>query len=46
MFSEGVVGVEEGGKREREVKEENSSCRSVVMSRIVEAERKFYEYIC
>lgn len=44
VFREGVVGVDEGGKREREVREEKSSCRSVVMSRIVEAEMKFYQW--
>lgn len=41
VFRVGVIGEDEGGKREREVREEKSSCRSVVMSRIVEAEIKF-----
>lgn len=42
VLSKAVVGLEDGGSSEREVKEEKSSCRRVVMSRIVEAEMKFY----
>lgn len=45
VFREGVVGEDEGGKREREVREEKSSCRRVVMSRIVEAEMKFWKFV-